>query len=389
MLYKVVLPGLLVSLIVTLAACSRAPDTPPFQSSGSLPAFDQNSFSDYVRENRAWLSQNRAFLTENTELELEQNSPFELRPRKPPDKKKGILLVHGLGDSPYSFVDIAPRLAQEGYLVRGILLPGHGSRPADLINISMADWYAAVDHHANLLASEVDELWLGGFSTGANLITSWSLKNENRTKGLLLFSPGFKPRSELVGLSPALSYLKDWADVEISRNTARYDSLAVNGAGEYYKTSKEVRSLLEEYKVEIPALIAISEDDSVINAKAILTLFEQRFTHPDSQLVWYGPQPRSDDSRVTVMDSYIPELNISNFSHMSALFAPENSYYGASGSYRMCDNGQTLQAQEQCPIAETVWYSSWGYREEGKIHARLTWNPYFKDLMDRASSLVR
>jgi hypothetical protein len=24
-----------------------------------------------------------------------------------------------------------------------------------------------------------------------------------------------------------------------------------------------------------------------------------------------------------------------------------------------------------------VWYSDWGYREPGKMHARLTFNPYF------------
>lgn len=24
-----------------------------------------------------------------------------------------------------------------------------------------------------------------------------------------------------------------------------------------------------------------------------------------------------------------------------------------------------------------MWYSDWGYREPGKMHARLTFNPYF------------
>ena len=30
-----------------------------------------------------------------------------------------------------------------------------------------------------------------------------------------------------------------------------------------------------------------------------------------------------------------------------------------------------------CEGGGPVWYSDWGYREAGKFHARLTFNPYF------------
>ena len=381
MLYKFAKTGLTLTLLLNLVGCSQAPDNPAFTVSDSQPAYNQSIFSDYVQDTRDWLNDNRAFITKNKARELDGNSPFELKPDPQSKVSKGILLVHGLGDSPFSFVDIAPMLAEQGFLVRTILLSGHGSKPADLIQVHMEDWQKAVDHHANLLASEVDELWLGGFSTGANLVTSWALEQEPDTlKGVLLFSPGFKPKSSLVALSPAISYFKDWADIEVTRNYVRYDSLAVNGAGEYYKTSVAVRSDLEQKMAPFPVLMTISENDSVIDAQSVLSLFETRFSHPDSQLIWYGTDPASKDSRVTVYDSNIPELNISNFSHMSALYSPENPYYGENGRYRMCDNGQTLQANEDCLSAKSVWYSSWGYREEGKIHARLTWNPYFAEL---------
>ncbi|AMO55169.1 esterase [Endozoicomonas montiporae] len=384
MLYRPIIPSLLLAL--SLSGCSQAPDSPAFTVSDSQPAYNQTTFHDYINDTREWLSHNRAFITQNKRLELDSNSPFELAPVKnnPSDKTaptKGILLVHGLGDSPYSFVDIAPLLAQQGFLVRTILLPGHGSKPADLIQVTMEDWEDAVSHHADLMALEVDQLWLGGFSTGANLVTSWATQQKADTvKGMLLFSPGYKPKSSLVALSPALSYFKDWADIDLANNYVRYDSLAVNGAGEYYKTSKTVRSDLNINPVTFPVLMTISENDSVIDAENVLSLFETQFTHPDSQLIWYGTAPDTKDSRVSVLESSIPEFNISNFSHMNALFAPDNDYYGQNGSYRMCDNGQTLQANEQCPTAKTVWYSAWGYREENKIHARLTWNPYFAEL---------
>ncbi|MEZ9465093.1 alpha/beta hydrolase, partial [Vibrio splendidus] len=74
---------------------------------------------------------------------------------------KAVLLVHGLGDSPYSFKDIATHLAEQGYLVRTVLLPGHGSRVGDLMQPSLEDWQGVVAHHTQLLEQEYDSVWLG------------------------------------------------------------------------------------------------------------------------------------------------------------------------------------------------------------------------------------
>ncbi|EHA15584.1 alpha/beta hydrolase [Halomonas sp. HAL1] len=107
------------------------PDSPGFQPSENLPRYDQESFDQYARETRAWIADNRAFISEGRDLEKEPNTPFELRPDRP--AKRGILLVHGLGASPWYFIVIATDMANDGWLVRSILLPGHGTRPADLM----------------------------------------------------------------------------------------------------------------------------------------------------------------------------------------------------------------------------------------------------------------
>ncbi|WP_172806843.1 alpha/beta hydrolase [Endozoicomonas arenosclerae] len=356
------------------------PDSPAFKPSAEFPEFRYENFDEYVEFTRNWLKENRAFISEDAEAELNANAPYEIKPLKQGEKRKGILLVHGLGDSPYSFVDVAPALAEQGFLVRVVLLQGHGSKPADLIPENRDAWQEMVEFHTRQLRGEVDELWLGGFSTGANLVTSLALQQPD-IKGLLLFSPGFKPKSSMVSLAPYLSKVKDWADIDETDNYVRYDSLAVNGAGEYYKTSAKVREDLKAEPFNRPAFIVMSEYDSVIDPKGVLELFESRFTHPDSQFFWYGNDPESQDTRVSVYQGRIPELRISNFSHMAPLFAPENPYYGQNGSYRMCNNGQLGKAAKECPVAEEVWYSAWGYREKDKTHARLTWNPYFDEQM--------
>lgn len=68
-----------------------------------------------------------------------------------------------------------------------------------------------VSHHIKLLEKEVDELWFGGFSTGANFVTSYALENEKDISGLLLFSPGFASnQSTLLPLSGIGTYFKTW-----------------------------------------------------------------------------------------------------------------------------------------------------------------------------------
>lgn len=74
----------------------------------------------------------------------------------------------------------------------------------------------------------------------------------------------------------------------------------------------------------------------------------------------------------------IADERISQFSHMGILFSPANPLYGRSGTLRFCRNSRNADEVARCEAGEQVWYSDWGYSEPGKIHARLTYNPYFE-----------
>ncbi|MEC4766460.1 alpha/beta fold hydrolase [Halomonas sp. CUBES01] len=368
---------LLVALVL-LSSCAMPPDSPRFQPSGSLPRHDQPSFDEYVRDTHAWIADNRAFIGDDRHREIALNAPFERRPDTP--AKRGILFVHGLGSSPWYFTDMANAMADDGWLVRSILLPGHGSRPADLMLPAHEDWEDAVAHHTQLLANEVDELWLGGFSTGGNLVTAQAFKDD-RVEGLLLFSPGFYPDSQYLFLAPAISYFWDWLDIDDEDNIATYQSLPSRGAALYYRSVSAVQKNLDAEHFDKPVLMTMSQHDSVLDPAATLDAFQTRFTHPSSRFVWYGDTPAHlDDPRITALTSYLPERRISNFSHMNVLFAPENPYYGEAGSYTMLENGQEDLTPPDDPDA--LWFSAWGQQDPEKYHARLTWNPYFDELLD-------
>lgn len=59
--------------------------------------------------------------------------------------RRGLLLLHGSGDTPQSLRYVADRLNDAGYTVHAPLLPGHGRSPRDFAVASAADyWDAAV-----------------------------------------------------------------------------------------------------------------------------------------------------------------------------------------------------------------------------------------------------
>lgn len=373
----------LLTTLLLLISCSQVSNQNPLHTaSAALPEYRQSDFQSYLSDTRTWLEQQRVFVSADKQAELNANMPYELPPADGQPPQKAVLLVHGLGDSPFFFRDIGAELSKQGFLVRTLLLPGHGSRPADLMLADSDEWQAAVSHHTQLLQQQVGEVWLGGFSTGANLVTSEALSNDD-ISGLLLFSPAIVPESAMTHLLPVVNLLSDWLDQESSDgNYTRYGSLTTNGATQYYYTTRKVRQQLAENTYNKPVLIALSADDSVVDSEAVKTLFEQRFSNPASKLFWFGKTTETTDSRVEILTSQLPQLQISNFSHMSLLFPASNPLYGRNGSQQICENGQTEAAEKLCPGSNDLWYSNWGYQEADKVHARLTWNPYFDRLVN-------
>ena len=383
--YAIIVAILLLTLL-TMWGCSSDRNQPEYYGNAkALPNYTQSSFAQYVSDNQAWLRQERFFITRDTEREIQLNSPREYRPEAP--NGIGILLVHGLGDSPYTFTDIADYLTRRGYLVRTMLLPGHGSKVGDLKLISADIWQESVEHQVALLQREVEQIWLGGYSTGANLVTSYAL-NREEIAGLLLFSPAFKPESKIASFATWAQYFVTWADQDNENNYLRYESLPMNAAASYIETTTRVQAKLEAaQRYDKPVFMLISEGDNVIDKSYAAFHFHETFKHPRSQLVWLGDKPPLE-SRVASFTMDLPELNISEGSHMWGLFSPVNTEYGQRGVNRICSNGQSVEDEERCLAGDEVWFSSYGLIEEGKIHARLTYNPYFDQSMSLMSGVL-
>lgn len=255
-----------------------------------------------------------------------------------------------------------------------------------MIEARYDDWKAIVDHHTDLLKHDVDEAWLGGFSTGGNLVTSHALVDDD-IKGLLLFSPGFVSDEGGLFLTPLLSTFRTWAfENDSSGNYLRYESFAMNAAALYYRSMSDVQDKLDDHDFDKPVLVTMSEHDSVLDPNATADIFKKHFTHPASRMIWYGSKPEVPDSRTIYLTTDLPEQRISNFSHLSVLFSPDNPFYGRDGSYRMLGNGQDMPREEA--NLDELWFSAWGTRKPGIYHARLTWNPYFDHLEEMITRIT-
>ncbi|WP_197469214.1 carboxylesterase [Oleiphilus sp. HI0125] len=375
-----------ITILSMTTGCSALAHKPyiPMNESAQYYNYLQPSFSDYLEESERWLSEHRAYISEDHAKELAMNMPFEVRPSAP--SNKAILFVHGLGDSPYSFSDLGNTMAEQGFYVQSLLLPGHGSKPEDLMLPSYEDWQTIVDHYAELLKGEYDEVWLGGFSTGANLITINTIERGN-VDGLILVSPGYQSRAPILEkFAPFVSLFVDGYKTE-EQNLARYTSAPINGAIAYSESAQRVRDLLEENTISVPALLIMSEADSVIDPEETQELFSQHFNHPTNQTIWYG-ESRFDEPSILFESMRIADKRISTGSHMSPLFAPSNFYYGEQAERTMCLNSMSLRDLKHCNDGREVWYSAWGYTEKGKVHARLTYNPYYAELESTISEMA-
>src|SRR5262245_58616786 len=113
---------------------------------------------------------------ERLALETVHNRSHELTPADP---KGAVLLVHGLSDSPYSMRGIAETFEQQGYDVVVLRLPGHGTIPGALRDVSWKDWYAAVDLAARYTAAKAGPgkpFLAAGHSTGAALLSLYAVR---------------------------------------------------------------------------------------------------------------------------------------------------------------------------------------------------------------------
>ena len=163
-----------------------------------------------------------------------------------------VLCLHGLGGTGATMWPLVGHLASADHTAFAPTLPGHGSDPLDLVDISWDDWLEA--------AREWDADVVVGQSMGA--VLALALAAEGRVRGAVVINPLAADPDAIDGL--------EWRR---SRGTTTID-VGPSTVGEVAYESLPIEALLAMHEglatvdlaaVDVPVLIVTSANDDVVD----------------------------------------------------------------------------------------------------------------------------
>ena len=343
-----------------MARFKKHSDAKYYEPSGYNASFDfkGTDFSEYIDFMRTKIQGARLDLrTDYPETIIEANMPFSWLPSKEnTDKKRGVLLVHGLFDSPFSLRDLGHVFYQQNFLVQAVLLPGHGTVPGDLLHIHHQSWQEAVAFGVETLQQQVDEVYLCGFSTGGLLCIDYHLRHpEMALKGIVTLAPAFKIKFLAAPLLPTLARISPWLYKRTEDNYTKYRSISLNASTETYRLGREVRKkMLLQNGLKTKWFLAFSVSDFVISAKTCQDLFTH-YASPDSICLIFNSHAASEnDPRIHYLENIFPNNPPYVLKHNGLPFSPENIHYGLHADYKKEDHGELLYNPDFAKLAKAI-----------------------------------
>ena len=247
------------------------------------------------------------------------NRSFELPAEAPAG---GVLLLHGMSDSPYSLRTLGRRLNQRGYWVIGLRLPGHGTAPSGLLDVRWEDMAAAVRLGAAHLAAKVGSrpIHFIGYSTGAPLALDFALdalegKAAPVPAGLVLISPaiGLHPAAALAVWKRRLSAVPGlgglaWLLIEREFDPFKYNSFTTNAGEQVHRLTQSVAGRVEARarshpdRVLPPTLVIKSNADATVATDAVVDRLLGRLDPHRHELVLFDINRCEAQSILLLMD---------------------------------------------------------------------------------------
>ncbi len=247
------------------------------------------------------------------------NRSFELSSETPVG---GVLLLHGMSDSPYSLRVLGETLNQRNYWVVGLRLPGHGTAPSGLKHISPEDLTAAVRLGMRRLASKVGAkpIHLVGYSTGGPLAVEFSLDALDGSvspvpASLVLISPaiGIHPAVALAKWKNRLARLPGlerlaWVQVLPEFDPYKYNSFATNAGDVVHRLTRSVARRIRARAQSVanadfpPTLVFQSTVDATVSTDAIVDRLLRRLPPDRHELVLFDINRFAVKSMLLVSD---------------------------------------------------------------------------------------
>ena len=367
------------------------------------------SFADYLRESEQHIAsfnpraktpcpiENYVINQQNIESPTISDlvKPFELTQN---NNDKVVVLFHGLTDSPYSFHDLSEFYHKQGFTVRTVLLPGHGTAPEHLRHVDYKDWRAIAEFAVEQSINDFDKVYLGGFSTGAGLIWDYMMSRESldaKLAGVMMFAPASKAKNSMSWAAQYVDYIPfvNWLDKDADVDFAKYESFPVNAAAQVHGLMSEIYPVKQSHHLHnIPMFVVVPEHDTTIETKATLELlasWQQQKPFPLT-LTYYGDKANlngiNNINNVRLITPQCSEkaCNTSlQMAHTSIPNAHNNMHYGETAQYRNCGHYLGLEDKyTHCKNVDNIVASETteSAKQQHDVFKRLTYNPYFAEM---------
>jgi alpha-beta hydrolase superfamily lysophospholipase len=263
-------------------------------------------------------------LSDASDWDPNWNRTFELTTETP---KIGVLLLHGLTDSPYSLRSLGERFHDEGAYVIGLRVPGHGTAPASLTTTTWKDMAAAVRIAMLHLKERVGDrpMYVVGYSNGGALSVRYALEameDESlpQIDGMALLSPeigitaiaGFAIWQERIGHILGLDKLQ-WQSILPEYDPYKYNSFPANAGMLAHNLTVanrvKLRDLADQKKLgDFPRVLAFqSVVDATVMAPALVRDLFQRLPEANHELVLYDIN-RSAQIEPLILAGKVPNI---------------------------------------------------------------------------------
>ena len=247
---------------------------------------------------------NRGSLSDPARWPTNWNHSFEL---SGPEPVAGVLLLHGMSDSPYSLRRLGERLSASGARVLGLRVPGHGTAPSGLVHVQWEDMAAAVKLAMRHLREKLGgrPLYVVGYSNGGALAMHYALSTLGddslpAVSGVVLISPeiGVTELAALAIWQARLGRLLGlpklaWQSVLPEYDPFKYNSFAVNAANQAYRLTTEIQNQITERMQagtlsQMPPIMAFqSVVDATVRAPALIEGLFDRLPKSEHELVLF------------------------------------------------------------------------------------------------------
>ena len=186
------------------------------------------------------------------------NRSFVLMPQSEPIG--AAVFLHGLTNSPYSLRHFAERYSAHGFVAVAIRLPGHGTVPGALTDVTWEDWQAATRlavREAVSRAGAGKPLHIVGYSNGGALALKYALDALDdpaldMPDRVILMSPmvGVTEYARFAELAALPAYFPafvqaSWLDILPEFNPFKYNSFPVNAAHQSYRLTTALQTEIE------------------------------------------------------------------------------------------------------------------------------------------------